>query len=93
MVPLGNAWASGAWQWTQDARVAYANDLAQPEHLHAILASENRARGDLGPEGWKPPDSATWCQYAQEWDAIKNRYSLTATSAEWDTLLAMAGHC
>ncbi|GJF30401.1 hypothetical protein KNE206_31010 [Kitasatospora sp. NE20-6] len=53
LVPLANAWRAGAWQWTTEQRKAFANDLTHPQLL-AVSASSNRAKGDQGPEAWKP---------------------------------------
>jgi hypothetical protein len=92
-VPLANAWRSGAWAWSQAQRVAYANDLADPGHLIAIDASENREKGDSGPETWRPPNTHSWCRYATTWDRIKAKWHLSATYAEWTTLLLMAATC
>lgn len=92
-VPLANAWRSGAWAWTPERRVEYANDLADADHLIGIPLGENRAKGDDGPEAWKPPDPGAWCRYARVWTDIKARWGLTATAAEWSAVLAMAGTC
>ena len=92
-VPLANAWRSGAWSWTHDQRVAYANDLADKDHLVAILASENEAKGDSGPEEWRPPTLAAWCRYALDWDRIKAKWHLSATPAEWTALEQMVANC
>jgi hypothetical protein len=92
-VPLANAWRSGAWRWPQAMRVAYANDLVDPLHLVAIDASENRQKGDDGPEAWRPPKPRAWCRYAITWDHIKARWHLTATPAEWSALTEMARTC
>jgi hypothetical protein len=91
--PLANAWRSGAWAWNGAQRIAFANDLSEPDHLNAIDLSENRKKGDSGPEDWKPPDSTSWCRYAQAWARIKARWNLTATQAEWDALAAMTADC
>src|SRR5262245_3657848 len=92
-VPLANAWRSGAWAWTREQRVAYANDLADDAHLVAIPAGENRAKGDGGPESWRPPSAASWCAYARVWTAIKAKWNLSATPTEWSAILEMASTC
>src|SRR5688572_2022831 len=38
MVPLANAWRTGAATWTDEQREAFANDLTQPQ-LIAVSAS------------------------------------------------------
>ena len=92
-VPLANAWRSGAWAWTPEQRLAFANDLTAPGHLLAIPLGENRAKGDDGPEAWRPPSRAAWCAYAQLWASIKARWDLSATAAEWAALQEMAATC
>jgi len=92
-VPLANAWRSGAWSWTQAQRVAYANDLADKDHLVPILAAVNESKGDRGPDEWKPPKVTSWCRYALDWDRIKAKWHLTATPGEWTALKQMAATC
>ncbi|WP_422070632.1 HNH endonuclease family protein [Streptomyces orinoci] len=53
LVPLANAWRSGADQWTTATRKAFANDLNQPQLL-AVSAASNRAKGDQSPDQWMP---------------------------------------
>lgn len=92
-VPLANAWRSGAWAWTHQKRVSYANDLVDRRHLVPILASENESKSDNGPDEWKPPSRSAWCAYARIWDRIKAKWHLSATKAEWNALVAMAATC
>jgi hypothetical protein len=54
MVPLSNAWKSGAAAWTTAQRQAFANDLTNPQ-LWAVTDNVNQAKSDSGPEDWKPP--------------------------------------
>lgn len=92
MVPLANAWRSGADSWTDEKRSDFANDLERPQ-LRAVSASSNRSKGDQDPSQWKPPAQEFWCQYAQEWISVKAYWNLTVTSAEKDALTAMLGTC
>ena len=92
-VALANAWRSGAWAWTPDQRVAFANDLVDNGHLIAIPAGENQSKADDGPEAWRPPAVSAWCAYARVWTAIKAKWNLTATPAEWAAVLEMASTC
>ena len=70
-----------------------ANDLADADHLNAIVLGENRSKGDGGPEQWKPPAPGSWCHYTLAWDHVKATWGLTATPAEWSALVAMTATC
>ncbi|MBO3681634.1 DUF1524 domain-containing protein [Streptomyces sp. NEAU-YJ-81] len=48
VVPLKEAWRSGASQWTTADRRAFANDLAHSQ-LIAVSARSNRTKSDRGP--------------------------------------------
>ena len=92
MVPLAEAWASGAWAWTTARRQTYANDLGGPE-LWAVTDNVNQAKGDKDPAEWKPPLSSFSCTYARAWIQVKWYYSLTIDSAEKSALNGMLGTC
>ncbi|KAL9116337.1 MAG: hypothetical protein Q9187_007139, partial [Circinaria calcarea] len=85
MVPLSNAWKSGAAAWTTSRRQTFANDLSNPQ-LWAVTDNVNQAKGDSGPETWKPPLTSFYCTYAASWVKVKSVYSLSVTSAERSAL-------
>lgn len=92
MVPLANAWRTGAASWTDQQRAEFANDLERPQ-LFAVSATSNRAKGDQDPSQWKPPLRTYWCQYAHDWIAVKHHWELSVTAAERDALDDMLDTC
>lgn len=82
LVPLENANRSGGWRWSRAKKRAYANDLMDPEHLVAVLASANRSKGAKGPDGWLPSRSAFRCAYVRHWRAVKRRWALSSSTIE-----------
>jgi Protein of unknown function (DUF1524) len=92
LVPLANAWRSGAKNWTTPQRQDFANDLTRPQLL-AVTSSLNEAKGDQGPDQWKPPNREFWCQYAEDWISVKHFWQLTVTTAEKVALTDMLGTC
>ena len=92
VVPLANAWVSGASTWSSQQRVSFANDLDAPE-LVAVSYVVNRSKGDRSPDEWKPPNHGDWCEYAKAWVAVKARWHLTITGAEKAALASMLFGC
>ncbi|WP_219466428.1 HNH endonuclease family protein [Nonomuraea rhizosphaerae] len=92
MVPLAEAWASGAWAWTTARRQTYANDLGGPE-LWAVTDNVNQSKGDKDPAEWQPSRTAERCRYARAWIQVKYFYALTVDSAEKSALTTMLGTC
>ncbi|MFE0528576.1 HNH endonuclease family protein [Micromonospora parva] len=92
MVPLANAWRSGADEWDNAKRGDFANDTTRPQ-LFAVSASSNRAKGDQDPSQWKPANRSYWCKYAQDWVTVKHYWRLTVTAAEKAALTDMLEGC
>ena len=92
VVPLANAWASGAKNWTAQQREDFANDLTRPQLL-AVDLSDNRAKGDQDPSQWKPPLRSFWCTYATDWVTVKVYWRLTVTADEKSALSEMLETC
>lgn len=93
LVPLDEAWQSGAWQWSPEKRQAYANDLGYKASLIAVTASSNRSKGDREPQDWMPARSGYQCAYVKRWVAVKWRWQLHVDSAERTWLTAELRAC
>ncbi|WP_405148466.1 HNH endonuclease family protein [Sphaerisporangium sp. NBC_01403] len=92
IVPLANAWRSGADAWSTAKRRDFANDLTNPQ-LIAVSATSDRAKGDQIPAQWKPPLRGFWCTYARAWTDVKHRYGLAVTAPEKTALAEMLDTC
>jgi hypothetical protein len=93
MVPLAEAWDSGASQWTAERREAYANDLDAATSLVAVSAASNRSKADKDPAEWLPPALEVTCRYISEWTATKLRWGLTVDADELEALTQAADSC
>jgi hypothetical protein len=91
LIPLAEAWRSGAWKWSPAQREAFANDLTDQRALVAVTAGLNRQKGDQDPSTWLPPENK--CVYVSNWIAIKVRYSLTVDPAEANALTSLVSQC
>jgi Protein of unknown function (DUF1524) len=85
IVPLAEAWQSGANKWTTAERQDYANDLTHSQ-LIAVTDNVNQEKSDRDPAEWLPPRTAYRCTYARMWVSVKSSYQLTVDSAEKATL-------
>lgn len=92
MVPLAEAWDSGARRWNADTRERFANDLGDRRALVAVTASSNRSKSDQDPREWMPRPAAR-CRYVREWAAVKTRWQLTVDRREKRTLVRTARGC
>jgi Protein of unknown function (DUF1524) len=89
IVPLAEAWVSGADHWTGDRREAFANDLHE---LLAVDGPTNMSKGDGDPAAWRPRKGYQ-CTYARRWIAVKTAWQLAVDPAELAALDQMLGFC
>ncbi|MCB5165325.1 HNH endonuclease family protein [Streptomyces bambusae] len=90
VVALAAAWRAGAYAWTPQRRLTYANDL---DVLLAVDKQANQDKGSRTPDKWRPPRRAFWCEYARRWTGIKAKYGLTVTPEERQALSGMLAGC
>jgi hypothetical protein len=91
LVPLAEAWQSGAYRWDADTRKRYANDLGYAASLVAVSAHANRSKGDKEPQRWLP--SRSTCSYVARWVAVKWRWRLQVDTTEKSYLAKKLSGC
>ncbi|MBM3668966.1 MAG: HNH endonuclease [Actinobacteria bacterium] len=91
MVPLKEAWDSGAWRWDARTRETFANDVGYSGSLIAVTAGSNRSKSDRDPTEWLPDRDVCW--YAKTWVAVKYRWRLAVDSTEKSALTRILRGC
>jgi hypothetical protein len=91
LVPLAEAWDSGARTWTANTRERYANDLGDRRTLVAVTDNVNQSKGDQDFSEWRPDHGR--CRYLREWAAVKTRWSLTVDRAEKRAMRTLGAQC
>lgn len=82
LVPLKEAWDSGAWEWTPQRRIAFANDTSDSRSLAVTSASSNTAKGAKDPSNYLPPADDAVCTYLADWLSVKARWGLSMDESE-----------
>ena len=73
VVPLKEAWESGAHKWSAKKRKEFANDF---ENLVITNKRYNRQKGAQTPLTWAPVQREYYCKYLKQWIKIKQKYEL-----------------
>ncbi|MFD6969635.1 HNH endonuclease family protein [Streptomyces sp. NPDC059979] len=90
VVALGAAWRGGAYAWSAQRRLEYANDL---DVLLAVDKQTNQDKGSRTADKWQPPRRAYRCEYARRYTGIKAKYRLSVTPPEKLALQEMPAAC
>lgn len=93
MVPLAEAWDSGASAWSAAERQAYANDLDEPRDLVAVTARSNRQKSDKDIAEWRPSNKAEGCDYVNRWTVSKTRWGQSVDTTEKNVLRDLGATC
>ncbi len=91
MVPLAEAWDSGARTWDAATRRDYANDLGDSRSLVGVTDDVNQAKGDQDIAQWLPTYDN--CRYLGEFVAVKLRWRLTVDSSEKSAMSSLGSSC
>lgn len=90
LVPLADAWRTGARGWTAGKRERLAND---PANLVASDGPTNESKGDQAASTWLPPAARYRCTYVTAQVHVKHRYGLWVTRAEHDAMARVLRRC
>ncbi|MCX4810756.1 HNH endonuclease family protein [Streptomyces sp. NBC_01239] len=92
LVPLAEAWDSGARNWSTAQRESFANDVTRPQLL-AVTDNVNQSKGDQDPATWMPSLTSYRCTYVRAWVQVKYYYNLSVDSAEKTALTNYLASC
>ena len=90
VVPLADAWRTGAQQLTKTERTALAND---PVNLFAVDGPTNTRKSDGDAATWLPPVKSFRCTYVAHQIAVKRSYHLWVTKAEKAAMQRVLARC
>lgn len=90
VVALSDAWQKGAQQLSKELRIALAND---PLELLAVDGQANQDKSDGDAASWLPPNKAFRCQYVARQVAVKSKYQLWMTQAEFNVVRSLLERC
>ena len=82
VVPLKEAFHSGAKAWSRQKKILFANDLENKDHLIAVYRSANRSKGARDPARWLPSNQAYHREYVRIGRGIKKAWGLSMVSEE-----------
>ena len=91
LVPLAEAWHSGAYSWSHRRQIAFGNDIGYRWDLQAVSTGDNQGKLDGDPAEWLP--SKNRCTYAKAWIGVKYRWHLPVDSAEKAALARQLQRC
>lgn len=90
VVALGDAWQKGAQNLLPLERYALAND---PLDLLAVDGQANQDKGDGDAASWLPTNKAYRCPYVARQIAVKTKYKLWVTPAEYQAMAKVLSEC
>lgn len=80
IVPLKEAWMSGAKKWDQQKRYDIANDR---DNLMLVAKKPNAQKGASSIDEWAPDQkSPRFCEYVENYVHVKSKYGLTMKTKE-----------
>lgn len=82
VVPMHEAYITGAYKWTFKERCLYGNYLGYKNHLLPVSADENNEKSSSRPDTYMPSNKNYHCQYLKNWLTIKSIWGLALAQDE-----------
>ena len=92
VVPLREAWESGAFAWSNARRNKYLNDAAVRATTAGLSVSADAQRAERDPASWLPSADSR-CAYVAKWIAVKVAWGLSVDPAEASRLRTVSQQC
>lgn len=89
IISLKAAHTGGAWAWTDEQRLQFANDL---DNVIAVDGIANQSKQDAGPADWLPT-TAYRCTYVTKYTQIATEWDLAVSAADRDALVTTLNEC
>ncbi|GAA4119919.1 HNH endonuclease family protein [Enteractinococcus coprophilus] len=90
VVALSDSWQKGAQELSEEQRKRFAND---PLNLLAVDGPANQQKSDADAATWLPPNKAFRCEFVAIQTAVKAKYDLWITQAEYDAIRNVLHEC
>lgn len=90
VVALSDAWQKGAQQFTLEKRQQLANDSLE---LLAVSGVANLQKSDGDAATWLPSNKSFRCSYVSRQVAVKLKYNLWVTQAEYNAIESILNNC
>lgn len=90
VVALSDAWQKGAQNIDEQSRFSFANDSL---NLLAVDGPINQKKGDSDAASWLPPNKSFRCRYVARQIAVKKKYFLWVSEAEYATMKRVLNGC
>ena len=84
LVPLKEAFISGAYNWTKEKKKEYYNYMIDKNHLIAVSSTLNRSKGSKDVKEWLPITNIE--RYIKNWIDVKFRWNLSIDPKELEIL-------
>ncbi len=93
VVGIYESWKSGAYNWTDEERNDYLNDVKDALAILAVSKTSQGKKAGRDPKDWLPANQAFRCRYLQTWVDIKTQWKMSVDAGEREAIAGAALNC